>query len=101
MKPNLEPTVNNYQTSSPRVVISVAAVAMAALTLCLSVLPAGTSSDTRLQSIAKEVSRGNLPAVDVAERDGSPMVVYGLRDPETGLRKVSAPHVVPPRKQQI
>ena len=71
--------MNNYQTSASRAVISIAAVAMTALTLGLSVLPAGTSSDARRQAVAKEVSRGDIPAVYVAAHDGGPIVVYGFR----------------------
>lgn len=92
--------MNSYETSSPRTVISIAAVAMTALTLGLSILPAGKSSDARFQAVAGEVSRGDIPAVDVAARDGAPIVVYGFREHDSGLRKVSAPHVTPPRKQQ-
>jgi len=93
--------MNSYETSSPRAVISIAAVAMTALTLGLSILPAGKSPDAHRQAVASEVSRGDIPAVDVAARDGAPIVVYGFRDYDNGLRKVSAPHVTPPRKHQI
>ena len=93
--------MNSYETSSPRAVISIAAVAMTALTLGLSILPAGKSPDAHLQAVASEVSRGDIPAVDVSARDGAPIVVYGFRDYDNGLRKVSAPHVTPPRKHQI
>ena len=93
--------MNSYETSSPRAVISIAAVAMTALTLGLSILPAGKSPDAHLPAVASEVSRGDIPAVDVAARDGAPIVVYGFRDYDNGLRKVSAPHVTPPRKHQI
>ncbi len=92
--------MNSYQTTSPRAVISIAAVAMTALTLGLSVLPAETSSGARQQVVAKEISRGNIPAVGVSARDGSPIVVYGFREHDSGLRKVSVPQVVPPRKHQ-
>ena len=64
--------MNSYETSSPRTVISIAAVAMTALTLGLSILPAGKSSDARFQAVASEVSRGDIPAVDVAARDEQP-----------------------------
>ena len=93
--------MNSYETSSPRAVISIAAVVMTALTLGLSILPAGKSPDAHLPAVASEVSRGDIPAVDVAARDGAPIVAYGFRDYDNGLRKVSAPHVTPPRKQQI
>jgi len=93
--------MNSYETSSPRAVISIAAVAMTALTLGLSILPAGKSPDAHLQAVTSEVSRGDIPTVDVSARDGAPIVVYGFRDYDNGLRKVSAPHVTPPRKHQI
>ena len=96
--------MNSYETSSPRAVISIAAVAMTALTLGLSILPAEKGPDARFHSVANsvasEVSRGDIPAMDVAARDGAPIVVYGFREYDNGLRKVSAPHVTPPRKHQ-
>jgi len=96
--------MNSYETRSPRTVISIAAVAMTALTLGLSILPAGKSPDARFHSVAdsvaSEVSRGDIPVVDVAVRDGAPIVVYGFREYANGLRKVSAPHVTPPRRHQ-
>ena len=86
--------MNSYQASLPRAAITIAAVAMTALTLGLSILPAELGE--RQQASATDLSRSNLPAVEVAARDGAPIVVYGFREQETGLRKVHMPHVTPP-----
>lgn len=90
--------MNSYQASLPRAAISIAAVTMTALTLGLSILPAELGG--RQQVPATEVSRGNIPAVEVAAREGTPIVVYGFREHETGMRKVHMPHVTPPQKQR-
>lgn len=93
--------MNSYQSQLPRAAISLAAVAMTALTLGLSILPAQTSKEGGRQVPAVDVARADVPATEVGARDGTPIVVYGFRGQETGLRKVHAPHVGAPQKQQI
>lgn len=98
--------MNRYQAQLPRAAISIAAVAMTVLTLGLSILPAQLSKEGGRAIPAMELARGNVPAAEVAARNGTPImgtpiVVYGFRGQETGLRKVNAPHVGPPQKQQI
>jgi hypothetical protein len=104
-KPNQEPTMNRYQASLPRAAISIAAVAMTAVTLGLAILPAQVGKDGRLVVPAVDVAQGNVPPVEVAAARGTPLVgtpivVYGYRE-DTGLRKVHMPHVTPPQKQRI
>ena len=98
--------MNRYQASLPRAAISIAAVAMTALTLGLSVLPAQIGNDGRVVAPGVDIARGNIPQVELAAAQGTPIVgtpivVYGYRDHETGLRRVHMPHVTPPQKQQI
>ena len=96
--------MNRYQASLPRVALSIAAVAMTAVTLGLSILPAKVGNG-RVVVPAVEIAQGSVAAVDVAVNQGTPIVgtpivVYGYRD-RTDLRKVHMPHVTPPKKQQI
>ena len=96
--------MNRYEASLPRVALSIAAVAMTAVTLGLSILPAKVGNG-RVVVPAVEIAQGNVPAVDVDAAHGTPIVgtpiiVYGYRE-DTGLRKVHMPHVTPPKKQQI
>jgi hypothetical protein len=102
MKPNQEPAMNSYQASTPRArtAISLAAAAMAALTLGLSVLPAKVNSGGSVGPVAK-ASRAADTMASATPGDGMPIVVYGMRGPETAMQKVWAPHVGPPMKQQI
>jgi hypothetical protein len=106
MQPNQEPTMNRYQASLPRAVLSIAAVAMTAVTLGLTILPAIIGNDGRVVVPAVEIAQGNVPPVEVAAAHatpivGTPIVVYGYRDHDTGLKKVHMPHVAPPQKQRI
>ena len=96
--------MNRYQASSPRTAISIAAVAMAAVTLGLSVLPARVG-DTGVVPPAVEIAGAQVPPIGVSAVHGTPLVgtpivVYGYRE-DTGLRKVHMPHVTPPQKQRI
>ena len=96
--------MNRYEASLPRVALSIAAVAMTAVTLGLSILPAKAGSG-RVVVPAVEIAQGNVPAVDIAAAVGTPIVgtpivVYGYRQ-DAGLTKVHMPHVTPPKKQQI
>ena len=97
--------MNRYQAPLPRAAISIVAVAMTALTLGLSVLPAQIGNDGRVVGPGVDIARGNVPPMDVAAAHGTPIVgtpivVYGYRAEETGLRKVRMPHVTPPQKQR-
>ena len=96
--------MNRYQASLPRFALLIAAVAMTAITLGLSILPAKVGNG-RVVVPAVEIAEGRVAAVDVAVNQGTPIVgtpivVYGYRD-DTDLRKVHMPHVTPPKKQQI
>ena len=97
--------MNRYQATLPRAAISIAAVAMTALTLGLSVLPAKIGNDSVVAPVAV-IARGNTPPGELAAAQGqpiagTPIVVYGYRDHESGLRRVHMPHVTPPQKQRI
>ena len=97
--------MNRYQASLPRTALSIAAVAMTAVTLGLAILPAKVGNDGRVVVPAVEIAQGNVPPVEVAAAHGTPIVgtpivVYGYRQ-DTGLRKVHMPHVTPPQKQRI
>jgi hypothetical protein len=105
IKPTQEPTMNRYETSLPRVAISIAAVAMTAITLGLSILPAQIGNDGRVVAPGVEIARGKAALVEMAAAQGTPIVgtpivVYGYRE-QTDLRRVHMPHVTPPQKQQI
>jgi hypothetical protein len=104
MKTTQEITMNRYQASLPRAAISIVAVAMTALTLGLAVLPAQIGNDGRVVAPGVDIA-GNVPAMEVAAAQGTPIVgtpivVYGYRADESGLRKVRMPHVTPPQKQR-
>ena len=96
--------MNRYQASLPRAAISIAAVAMTAVSLGLSILPAKVGPEGRAVAPAVEIAQGNIPPVEQAPHGtplmGTPIVVYGYRE-DSGLRKVHMPHVTPPQKQQI
>ena len=90
--------MNRYQISSPRKVFAIAAVAMTAITIALSVvMPAKMQSDTReLRALA--TSKAVTPApVGVA---ASPLQVYvfGVREPE--LLSTHVRNTPPKRKQE-
>jgi len=97
--------MNRYQASLPRAAISIVALAMTALTLGLSVLPAQIGNDGRVVAPGVDIARGDVPPNMAAAQGtpivGTPIVVYGYRAEETGLRKVRMPHVTPPQKQRI
>ena len=46
-------------------------------------------------------SRAAATVASTAPGGGTPIVVYGVRERETAMQKVRAPHVGPPMKQQI
>ncbi len=77
--------MNRYPASLPRATIAVAAVAMTALTLGLSVLPAALPS-------AGHEAPFPAAAVDAlatdAARHVAPIVVYGVREQTTAFEPV-------------
>jgi hypothetical protein len=90
--------MNHYQISSPRKVFAIAAVAMTAITIALSVVaPAKMQSDTR-DLRALTTSKAMTPAP--AEVAASPLQVYvvGVREPE--LVSVHGRSTPPKRKQE-
>ena len=89
--------MKTYQAASPRVAISIAAVAMTALTLGLSILPANVKLGGNVDPLAS-ASHGAGPAAVAASGEGRPIIVYGVREEKTAMQKF--PHVVPPRKHQ-
>ncbi len=94
--------MNSYQAATPRArtAISLAAAAMTALTLGLSVLPAKVNSGGNVGPVAN-ASRAADTVASTTPGDGMPIVVYGVRGGETAMQKVRDPHVGPPMKQQI
>jgi len=94
--------MNSYQASTPRAraTISLAAAAMTALSLGLSVLPAKVDSGANAAPVAN-ASRVADTVASTTPGDGMPIVVYGVRGGEAAMQKVRAPHVGPPMKQQI
>ncbi len=76
--------MNRYEPSSPRAIIGIAAVAMAALTLGLSVLPATLSSveaTARIESAARAVG----PAATEVTLIPGRITVYGVREQKTAF----------------
>jgi hypothetical protein len=87
MKPNQEPTMNRYQAATPRArtAISLAAAAMTALTLGLSVLPA---KEFRWNAgPSPEPPRAASTVASTAPGDGMPIVVYGVREGRQRCRR--------------
>ena len=94
--------MNSYQAATPRArtVISLAAAAMAALTLGLSVLPAKVDSGGIVGPVAQASPAAETVAT-MTQGDGTPIVVYGVRRAEPAMQKVRDPHVGSPIKQEI
>jgi hypothetical protein len=98
--------MNDYQISSPRKVFAIAAVAMTAITIALSVVgPAKMGSETRaLRTLT--TSKAVTPAP--AEVAASPLQVdvVGVREPVVGEPVVREPELLsahvrnPPRKRK-
>jgi len=87
--------MNRYQPSSPRAIIGIAAVAMAALTLGLSVLPATLHSvdpAARIEAAARAIGPVATDVILVP----APIVVFGGREQKTAFEP--ARHSVPARK---
>jgi len=88
--------MNDYQISSPRKVFAIAAVAMTAITIVLSVVgPAKMEADTR-DLRALTTSKAVTPAP--AEVAASPLHVYvvGVREPVVQVPLVREPAVREP-----
>ena len=88
--------MKRFQAATPRAAMMIAAVAMSALTLGLSVLPAilgPGNAETQLGAVA-----GVRPpkAADVAGI-GTPIMVYGVREQKTAFEPVR--HRLPTRKE--
>jgi len=84
--------MNRYQPSSPRAIIGIAAVAMAALTLGLSVLPATSSSfdpAARIESAARALGPVPTEVTLIPAR----ITVHGVREQKTAFepRRQSEP----------
>jgi hypothetical protein len=98
--------MNDYQISSPRKVFAIAAVAMTAITIALSVVgPAKMQSDARdLRGLTTSEAMTPAPA----EVAASPLQVYvvGVREPVVQEPVVREPELVsahlrnPPRKRK-
>jgi len=88
--------MKRYQAATPRAAMMIAAVAMSAFTLGLSVLPGivGLGSD-EMQFGAAAGARPPK-AVEVAG-NGSPIIVYGVRGQKTAFEP--ARHSLPTRKE--
>ena len=80
--------MNSYQASTPRAAISIAAAAMTALTLGLSILPAELNSGGNGGSLV-DAPRTFGPAAVAIPGEGMPIVVYGVREQETAMQKLA------------
>ena len=88
--------MNRYQATTPRAAMIIAAVAMSALTLGLSVLPAIVGSGNAEAQLGNAVGARPPRATDVAG-NGAPIMVYGVREQKTAFEP--ARHSLPPRKE--
>ena len=91
--------MKTYSSSTPRVAITVAAAAMTAITLGLSVLPA-TMNTTGARPAFTNVSHNLGSTAGAIPGDRMPIVVYGVREQETAMQRLEVPRAAPPRKQQ-
>ena len=88
--------MKRYQTTTPRAAMMMAAVAMSALTLGLSVLPAtlgSVASEPRLGA----ASGAAAPMAAGIAASGAPIVVYGIREQTTAFEPVR--HNLPVRRE--
>ena len=90
--------MNRYETSNPRAALSIAAVAMTALTIGLSVIVPARMGYSSPKFGALAASKAVAPAS--IEADAAPLriEVFGVRTPE--LVSVQARSIPPKRKQQ-
>jgi hypothetical protein len=99
--------MNGYQISSPRKVVAIAAVAMTAITIALSVVaPAKMQSDAR-DLRALTTSKAMTPAAAEVAASRLQVYVIGIREPEIREPRVREPELVsahvrnpPPRRKQ-
>jgi hypothetical protein len=87
--------MNRYQATTPRAAMMIAAVAMSALTLGLSVLPAILGSGNAETQLGAAASARPPKAADFV-RHGTPIMVYGVREQKTAFEPVR--HSLPARK---
>jgi hypothetical protein len=88
--------MNRYQTATPRAAMMIAAVAMSALTLGLSVMPATHGSDDPAARVGA-VSGADAPMAAGIAANGTPIIVYGVREQRTAFEPVR--HDLPTRKE--
>ena len=88
--------MKTYQTATPRAAMMIAAVAMSALTLGLSVLPAMVGSGNGVTQSGAAAGAHPPKATDVAG-NGAPIMVYGVREQKAAFEPVR--HSLPTRKE--
>jgi len=88
--------MKSYQATTPRAAMMIAAVAMSALTLGLSVLPSIVGSGNGATQFDATAGARPPKAADVAG-DGAPIMVYGVREQKTAFEPVR--HSLPARKE--
>jgi len=88
--------MKRYQAATPRAAMMIAAIAMSALTLGLSVLPAILGSGDAQTQLGAAAGDRTPRATDVAG-NGAPIVVYGVREQKTAFEPVR--HSLPTRKE--
>lgn len=88
--------MKRYQAAMPRAAMMVAAVALSALTLGLSVLPAILGSGNAEAQLGAAAGARPPKAADVAG-NGAAIMVYGVREQKTALEPVR--HGLPTRKE--
>ena len=76
--------MNRYQAATPRAPLMIAAVAMSALTLALSVLPASWASGGHETRLGAAAGANALPAAG-SGGEATPIVVYGVREQKTAF----------------
>ena len=88
--------MKRYQAATPRAAMMIAAIAMSALTLGLSVLPAILGSGDAQTQLGAAAGDRTPRATDVAG-SGAPIVVYGVREQKTAFEPVG--RNLPTRKE--
>ena len=88
--------MKRYQAATPRAAMMVAAVALSALTLGLSVLPAILGSGNAEAQLGAAAGARQPKAADVAG-NGAATMVYGVREQKTAFEPVR--HSLPTRKE--
>ena len=88
--------MNRYQAATPRAALMIAAVAMSALTLGLSVLPAVLGSGNAEAQLGAAAG-AKAPTAGGFGGNGAPLMVYGVGEQATALEPVR--HNLPTRKE--